>query len=388
VYKARDKATGDIVALKMCKLEKATEGFPVTAIREIKILRALKHKNIVDLKEIATSRPRSQRPPAAGSEKQGAVAAAAPGNPDEDDESSRGSVYLVFEYLDYDLTGLLEGDMGTDLTPMHVKCYMKQLLEGIHQAHKNKILHRDIKCSNLLVGRDGYLKIGDWGLARPTNDQLFKNLTSEVITLWYRPPELLMHDYSKSRRSQYTSAVDMWSVGCIFAEMLYKKAILPGKDQLQQLEFIFALLGAPTVETWPGVDKLDHFEKFKGSGPPKNMLKDKFRLFPPDALSLVERLLTLDPAKRISAHEALDHDYFWTDPLPCEPHDLPPFKVESVHEFEAKARKQAGAEAQHAARQQQLQAQQHGRPGAGARRPQNRPLSAAAKAALAAGSGR
>ena len=133
--------------------------------------------------------------------------------------------------------------------------------------------------------------------------------------------------------------------------MLYKKAILPGKDQLQQLEYIFALLGAPTVETWPGVDKLDHFEKFKGCGPPKNMLKDKFRLFPPEALSLVERLLTLDPAKRISAHEALDHDYFWTDPLPCEPQELPPFKVESVHEFEAKARKQAGAEAQHAARQ-------------------------------------
>jgi serine/threonine protein kinase len=400
VYKARDRATGEIVALKKCKLEKATEGFPVTAIREIKILRALKHVNIVDLKEIATSRPRSRQQ--RGGSGGGADQVAGGGGGEEatanshgldidEDEEGRGSVYLVFEYLEYDLTGLLKGDIGVTLTPMHIKCYMKQLLEGVHTAHKNNILHRDIKCSNLLIGNDGYLKIGDWGLARPTNETLFKNMTTEVITLWYRPPELLLHDTTKaaSKRSQYTSAVDMWSVGCIFAEMLHKKEILPGANELEQLEKIFALCGTPNEQTWPGIEKLDHYEKFRGTGDIASKLQHKFKLFPPDALSLVERLLTLDPAKRISAHEALDHDYFWTDPLPCEPGDLPKFQIESIHEFEANARRQEAAKAQHAARQQHAQGGGV-RPGGarpGGARPPSRPMSAAAKAALAAGSG-
>lgn len=133
----------------------------------------------------------------------------------------------MFEYLDHDLAGLLDTQKA-HISRMHIKCYMKQLLEGVAYMHKNKILHRDIKGANLLLDNQGHLKIADWGLARPWNETRI-GYTNNVITLWYRPPELLL------RESNYGPAIDMWSVGCIFAELLYGSPILPGKNELNQV---------------------------------------------------------------------------------------------------------------------------------------------------------
>ncbi|CAM9557174.1 unnamed protein product [Heterosigma akashiwo] len=218
VYKASEKTTGEIVALKKIKMDNEKEGFPITAIREIKILKSLRHENIVDLKEIVTSKAPDGR---------------------------LKHVYMVFEYLDHDLAGLLDSPEVT-LTEAHTKCYMKQLLNGVHYMHRNKILHRDIKGSNLLINNNGYLKIADWGLARSWYEQQAR-YTLKVITLWYRPPELLMGC------QKYGPAVDLWSAGCIFAELLHKQPILKGTAEVDQLRKIFDLCGDPTEESWPGV---------------------------------------------------------------------------------------------------------------------------------------
>ena len=162
VYKARNKETGEIVALKRVRMDNEREGFPITAIREIKILKILNHKNIVCLKEIVTSRASEYN-------------------------HGKGSIYMVMEFADHDLCGLT--DAGIRFTEAQIKCYMKQLLEGLAYCHKNRILHRDIKGSNLLITNEGQLKLADFGLARPFDDNN-RAYTNRVITLWYRcaPP--------------------------------------------------------------------------------------------------------------------------------------------------------------------------------------------------------
>lgn len=260
VYQAKDKESGEIVALKKIRMDNEKEGFPITAIREVKILRALKHKNIVNLKEIVTSRVTARKHGHSRSH------GAASGSNEEHDDG-KGSVYMVFEYLNHDLSGLLDTP-GINLNEQQIKCYMKQLLEGVEYMHRNRILHRDIKGSNLLLDNKGNLKIADWGLARSWNEQR-KHYTNRVITLWYRPPELLLG------ATQYTSAIDMWSVGCIFAELLNKKAILNGRDELEQLKLIFKLCGSPTNDTWPGHDKLPSRKLLLETHPRK--LRERFR---------------------------------------------------------------------------------------------------------------
>ena len=162
VYKARNKETGEIVALKRVRMDNEREGFPITAIREIKILKILNHKNIVCLKEIVTSKASEYN-------------------------HGKGSIYMVMEFADHDLCGLT--DAGIRFTEAQIKCYMKQLLEGLAYCHKNRILHRDIKGSNLLITNEGQLKLADFGLARPFDDNN-RAYTNRVITLWYRcaPP--------------------------------------------------------------------------------------------------------------------------------------------------------------------------------------------------------
>jgi len=315
VYKAKDKETGEFVALKRVRMDNEKEGFPITAIREIKILKVLNHKNIVRLKEIVTSKATEYN-------------------------QGKGSIYMVMEFCDHDLTGLT--DAGQRFTPAQIKCYMKQLLEGMTYCHKNRVLHRDIKGSNLLINNEGQLKLADFGLARPFDDQQ-RTYTNRVITLWYRPPELLLGS------SHYGRSIDMWSVGCIFAELLQRKPILPGRDEFEQLNLIFRLLGTPTEETWPGCTQLTHYEMICGKLSKKlaNRFDEKFAGTEPLALDLLRRFLSMDPSKRISAKDALDHDYFWTEPMPAKPSELP--KYPPSHEFTAKKKKQ----------QAQQHAQQH-----------------------------
>lgn len=208
VYMAREKKTGEIVALKKIRMDNEKEGFPITAIREIKILKKLQHDNVIKLKEIVTS----QGPEGDEQEKLGV-----------DSNKYKGNIYMVFEYMDHDLTGLADRP-GLRFTIPQIKCYMKQLLTGLHYCHINQVLHRDIKGSNLLIDNEGNLKLADFGLARSFSGDHNANLTNRVITLWYRPPELLLG------ATKYGPAVDMWSVGCIFAELLYGKPILLGKN--------------------------------------------------------------------------------------------------------------------------------------------------------------
>uniref|UniRef100_M8B2Z3 Cyclin-dependent kinase C-2 n=1 Tax=Aegilops tauschii TaxID=37682 RepID=M8B2Z3_AEGTA len=299
VYMAKETETNEIVALKKIRMDNEREGFPITAIREIKILKKLHHQNVIQLKEIVTS--------------------------PVDGNKYKGSIYMVFEYMDHDLTGLADRP-GMRFTVPQIKCYMKQLLTGLHYCHVNQVLHRDIKGSNLLIDNEGNLKLADFGLARSFSSDHNGNLTNRVITLWYRPPELLLGS------TRYGPAVDMWSVGCIFAELLNGKPILPGKNEPEQLTKIFELCGTPDELIWPGVTKMPCFDRH--------------------ALDLLERMLTLDPSQRIPAKEALDAEYFWTDPLPCDPKSLPSY--EASHEFQTKKKRQQQRQAEEAAKRQKI----------------------------------
>ncbi|XP_042022664.1 cyclin-dependent kinase C-1-like isoform X2 [Salvia splendens] len=338
VYMAREKRTGEIVALKKIRMDNEKEGFPITAIREIKILKKLQHENVIQLKEIVTSPGRETNEQV---------------QPDAENNKYKGSIYMVFEYMDHDLTGLADRP-GLRFTVPQIKCYMKQLLTGLHYCHVNQVLHRDIKGSNLLIDNEGNLKLADFGLARSFSNDINANLTNRVITLWYRPPELLLG------ATKYGPAVDMWSVGCIFAELLYGKPILPGKNEPEQLNKIFELCGTPDELIWPGVSKIPWYNKFKPTRPMKKRIRELFRHFDRHALDLLEKMLVLDPAQRISAKDALDSEYFWNDPLPCDPKSLP--KYESSHEFQTKKKRQQQRQNEEIAKRQKLQhPQQHAR---------------------------
>lgn len=217
VYRAKDKKTGEIVALKKVKMEKEREGFPLTSLREINILLAFHHPSIVDVKEVVVG-------------------------------SNLDSIFMVMEYMEHDLKGLME-TMKQPFSQSEVKCLMLQLLEGVKYLHDNWVLHRDLKTSNLLLNNRGELKICDFGLARQYGSPL-KPYTHLVVTLWYRAPELLLG------AKQYSTAIDMWSLGCIMAEMLSKEPLFNGKTEFDQLDKIFRTLGTPNETIWPGFSKL------------------------------------------------------------------------------------------------------------------------------------
>lgn len=298
VFKARDRDSGEIVALKKVRLEDEKEGFPVTALREIKFLSQVDHLNIVKLKEVVTSKP-------------------------SDATRNKGSVFMVFEYAESDLVGLMK---TTKLNESHIMCLMKQLLEALHFAHKNSVLHRDIKPSNVLVNSQGILKLADWGLCRKCVEG--GKYTTRVVTRWYRAPELLLGD------SHYTSAVDMWAVGCLMAELLLGRAILPGKDDVNQLKITFELCGTPD-EMPPAWTTLTLASELLRDQSLPSQMNQRFATLRHSAQDLLFKMLYLDPSKRISAGEALDHDYFWgTDPAPCHPSFIPRPKGDGLHEFQ------------------------------------------------------
>ncbi|KAJ0097255.1 hypothetical protein Patl1_27219 [Pistacia atlantica] len=343
VFMAREIKTGEIVALKKIRMDNEKEGFPITAIREIKILKKLHHENVIKLKEIVTS--------------PGILVLAVLRGMSKGDQVNgnkyKGSTYMVFEYMDHDLTGLADRP-GLRFTIPQIKCYMRQLLTGLHYCHVNQVLHRDIKGSNLLIDNEGNLKLADFGLARSFSYDHNNTLTNRVITLWYRPPELLLG------ATRYGPAVDMWSVGCIFAELLNGKPILPGKNEPEQLNKIFELCGSPDEVIWPGVSKMPGYNNLKPSRPMKRRVREVFRHFDRHALELLEKMLMLDPSQRISAKDALDAEYFWTDPLPCDPKSLPQY--ESSHEYQTKKRRQQQRQHEEAAKRQKIHhSQQHGR---------------------------
>ncbi|KAK8568816.1 hypothetical protein V6N13_106699 [Hibiscus sabdariffa] len=286
VYKARDIETDKIVAMKKVRFVNMDPLSVRFMAREIIILRKLDHPNVMKLECIVTSRMSS-------------------------------SLYLVFEYMEHDLAGL-SSTHGITLTEPQIKCYMQQLFRGIEHCHSRGVLHRDLKGSNLLIGDNGILKIADFGLGTTFQVGQKQPLTSRVVTLWYRAPELLLGE------TEYGVAIDLWSAGCILAELFVGKPIMPGRTEVEQMHKIFKLCGSPSEEYWQKT-KLRQATSFKPQQPYRRCLDETFKNFPQSALSLVDKLLSMEPEDRGSTDSALSSEFFTTEPLPSDPSDLPKY---------------------------------------------------------------
>ncbi|XP_076597068.1 cyclin-dependent kinase 11B isoform X2 [Chaetodon auriga] len=291
VYRAKDKKTDEIVALKRLKMEKEKEGFPITSLREINTILKAQHPNIVTVREIVVG-------------------------------SNMDKIYIVMNYVEHDLKSLME-TMKQPFLPGEVKTLMIQLLRGVRHLHDNWILHRDLKTSNLLLSHKGILKIGDFGLAREYGSPL-KPYTPVVVTLWYRSPELLLG------AKEYSTAVDMWSVGCIFGELLTQKPLFPGKSEIDQINKVFKDLGSPSEKIWPGYSELPAVKKMTFTEYPYNNLRKRFgALLSDQGFDLMNKFLTYCPSKRILSDEGLKHEYFRETPLPIDPSMFPTWPAKS-----------------------------------------------------------
>lgn len=315
VYKGIHKPTDNYVAIKKILIHKGSDCFPVTAFREIDILKDL-HKepceNIIELIEMIRDRP--------------------PPNDDYTNYDSskapkkiKKSFYMVFPYMSYDLSGIL-GNPSVNLTEPDIKSIIVQLLKGINFIHDHNYLHRDIKAANILVNWDGVLKIGDFGLARSYNGPTPTlespgggqyPLTEVVMTRWYRAPEVLFGD------KLYTTAVDIWGIGCVFGELYERKPILPGKSDLDQAYDIFKLVGEANEKTVTHMDRYKFQEKNIQLKPTRRTLEERFgKLISPEGVDLLGKMLLLDPQRRITGLKALDHPFFKVQPLPTEKVDV------------------------------------------------------------------
>lgn len=268
VFKAKHKDTLEIVALKRVRLDEDDEGIPSSALREICLLKELKHKNIVRLYDVMHSEKK---------------------------------LTIVFEYCDQDLKKYFDSCQG-EIEPHVVKSFMYQLLRGLAFCHEKHILHRDLKPQNLLINKTGELKLADFGLARAFGIPV-RCFSAEVVTLWYRPPDVLMG------AKLYTTSIDIWSAGCIFAEIANAgRPLFPGSDVDDQLKRIFRLLGSPNEENWPGVSKLPLFKEF--NIPQSVSIHAVVPKMTTSAKDLLQKHLVQNPAHRITAEEAMQHPYF------------------------------------------------------------------------------
>ncbi|KZO89963.1 kinase-like protein [Calocera viscosa TUFC12733] len=292
VHKARSHVTGQLVALKRILMHEEREGIPITALREVKLLKKLKHPNVVPLVDMVVTKGAQTRMDYWST------------------KDSKGDIYMVFPYMDHDLAGLLE-NKSVRLSPGQIKLYMQQLLEGTDYLHRNNILHRDMKAANLLISNAGVLQIADFGLARPGHSKLAwdgidirkTRYTNCVVTRWYRPPELLLGE------TNYGFAIDMWGVGCVMGEMWLRRPMFCGSSDLNQLEKIWSLCGTPTEDNMPGWGLLPGCEGVKNWPRQERTVRQNFEL----------SMLLLDPNRRITAAQALDHEWFWNDPMPADP---------------------------------------------------------------------
>ena len=267
VYEAMDTINNRRVAMKKLRIENKDEGIPITALREMCILKHLHHENVVELYEIIQ---------------------------DVD------KIVLIFEYADMDLKMYIDKEKGIRDVKI-IQSLTLQMLNGLYYCNINRIIHRDLKPQNLLITSDLKLKLCDFGLSRMFSLPMGK-MTHEIITLWYRPPEVLLGI------ENYTTKVDSWSIGCIMAEMLLGKPLFYGDCEIGQLFKIFEIMGTPNEMTWPGVTKLPEYKYTFPQWKAKN-LHEMFPNFDKDGLDLMEKFLQMDPDKRITIREALNHPF-------------------------------------------------------------------------------
>ncbi|KAH7362017.1 CTD kinase subunit alpha [Plectosphaerella cucumerina] len=316
VFKGLHVYTKKLVALKRIRMEGEKDGFPVTAVREIKLLQSLRHPNIVQLQEVMVE---------------------------------KNDCFMVFEYLSHDLTGLLNHPTFK-LDAAQRKHLAKQIFEGLDYLHVRGVLHRDLKAANILVSSDGILKIADFGLARFYAKRHQLDYTNRVITIWYRSPELLLGE------TQYGPACDLWSTACILMEIFTRHATFPGDGtEANQLDKIFSVVGTPNTAEWPGLVDMPWFELLRPNYRRANSFAAKYKdRLTPAAYDLVCSIFQYDPAKRPSAGESLAHPYFTTeDPPARQAVELANIDGE-WHELESKAHRKENErkerEARHAAR--------------------------------------
>ncbi|KAJ4777192.1 Mitogen-activated protein kinase [Rhynchospora pubera] len=241
-------------------------------LREIKLLRHMDHENVIAIKDII-------RPPK---------------------RENFNDVYIVYELMDTDLHHIIRSNQP--LTDDHCQYFLYQFLRGLKYVHSANVLHRDLKPSNLLVNANCDLKIGDFGLARTTSETDF--MTEYVVTRWYRAPELLLNC------SEYTAAIDIWSVGCILGEIVTREPLFPGKDYVHQLRHITELIGSPDDSSL-GFLRSDNARRYVRQLPqyPKQQFRARFPSMSTGAMDLLEKMLVFDPSKRITVDEALCHPY-------------------------------------------------------------------------------
>lgn len=285
VFLARNIHTATLVAIKKLKTGAAgaRDGIDVTAMREFKFLKELHHPNIVGLLDVFSS------------------------------GTNQPSINLVLEYLNTDLEAIIK-DRALIFTANDIKSWMLMLCRGLEYCHRNWCLHRDLKPNNLLISPSGELKIADFGLARGCADP-GSRMTSQVVTRWYRAPELILGVRA------YADGVDMWAVGCIFAELMLRTPYLPGESDADQLTTIFRALGTPTEADWPKHTSLPYYRKFEQF--PKQNLAFLFTAASSEALDFLSACLRYDPLRRLRSRQALTHAYFTTGGAPTPPGLLP-----------------------------------------------------------------
>ncbi|KAL0216641.1 hypothetical protein P9112_008825 [Eukaryota sp. TZLM1-RC] len=296
--------------------ERRNDGFPLTAIREIALLHLLRHTRIVNLIEVAVSHP-------------------------ERYFSGEGAVVIIFEYCDHDLAGLHNSPSAKVMfTPPAIKNIMYQLLQALAHCHDRRVLHRDIKMSNVLINANGDVKLCDFGLARrisKTITQSKRPMTPKVVTRWYRAPEVFLGDKG------YSWPIDIWSVGCIFAELLTGEAPFRSATDSEAVNRIWDICGSPDFNDWPEASELPSYRSFGGAVRKESRFLQHFAKVGNDpsmegALDLLQKMLQLNPRKRITASDALDHHYFTVQPSPS----ISMASIEESHEFEVRKLRKSG----------------------------------------------
>lgn len=308
VQKCEDIETKEIVAIKKIKIIRQEDSFPANTIREVQLLISLKNENVVKLKKALNCR-------------------------------SDRTMFLVFEYCDYDMHALLYMPGVRIPSKLLIVSIMKQLMMVLHYLACQNVVHRDLKPANMFVTRDNILKLGDFGLARNLSDHSTRYSTN-VITLWYRPLELLLG------ASSYRYEIDMWSAGCIFFEMLTNRPLFPSPNtDVDQVRTIFKICGTPNDSDWPEWRTLDKAGTFITEPKYKNVLKDHLKeRIPKDFQGIIDlllRMLQYNPKKRITPEAAVNHAFFQQFGDKVDPTKLPPLNLEEMHQLKVHETKRA-----------------------------------------------